>query len=116
MKNIEIVKKNLRTIICPSNIYKVYTRILKRHLLPHIQLNDIILINQDGFIYQILVSKEQFLLNRSILKHLKYKVKIAFIDVKKDFDTVDRSFLIKLIEIIKASIELQNFIRRADTM
>ncbi|KAG0438663.1 Retrovirus-related Pol polyprotein from type-2 retrotransposable element R2DM [Dictyocoela muelleri] len=61
-------------------------------------------------------SKEQFLLNKSVLKHFEDKVKIAYIDVKKAFDTVDRSFLIKLLETIKAPIELQNFIRKADIM
>ncbi|KAG0435885.1 Retrovirus-related Pol polyprotein from type-1 retrotransposable element R2 [Dictyocoela muelleri] len=106
--------ENLRPITCQSNIYKLFTRILKLSLLFHVQNNKIISINQAGAMPQIHASKEQFLLNKSIISNFNHKLKVAYIDVKKAFDTVDRSFLIKLLEIIKAPQEIINFIKKAD--
>ncbi|KAG0435854.1 LINE-1 retrotransposable element ORF2 protein [Dictyocoela muelleri] len=106
--------ENLRPITCQSNIYKLFTRILNLSLLYHVQSNEIISINQAGSMPHIHASKEQFLLNKSIISNYNHKLKVAYINVKKAFDTVDRSFLIKLLEIIKAPLELIKFIKKAD--
>ncbi|KAG0435826.1 Retrovirus-related Pol polyprotein from type-2 retrotransposable element R2DM, partial [Dictyocoela muelleri] len=104
----------LRPITCQSNIYKIYTRLLKNRLLNHIQNNNIISINQAGSVPYIHAAKEQFLINKSIVKHTDKRIKVAYIDVKKAYDSVNRNFLIDLLTRIKAPPEIINFIKEAD--
>ncbi|KAG0435892.1 LINE-1 retrotransposable element ORF2 protein [Dictyocoela muelleri] len=91
----------LRPITCQSNIYKIFTKLLKNRLLGHILSNDIISINQAGSIPHIHASKEQFLINKAITKKSDKYLNVAYIDVKKAFDTVDRVFLKKFLKSLK---------------
>ncbi|KAG0435865.1 Retrovirus-related Pol polyprotein from type-1 retrotransposable element R2 [Dictyocoela muelleri] len=104
----------LRPITCQSNIYKLFTKLLKNRLVNHVESHKIISINQAGSIPHIHAAKEQFLINKSITKNHNKKTKVAYIDVKKAFDTIDRNFLRKILDIIKAPPEILKFLDRAD--
>ena len=95
-----------------SNMYKLYTKVLSNMLVSHCELTNAISFNQAGTKRGMQGSKEQFLINKSILK-TKGTVKTLWLDIKKAFDSVNQEKLLDMLLEIKAPNPVINFFKIA---
>ena len=63
-----------------------------------VENRDLLADNQLGTVRMTQGAKDQALLNLAINKHYSNRLKTAWIDVKKAFDSVDHNYLIKCQE------------------
>ena len=95
-----IPKKGLvfRPITCMSNLYKLTAKCATKVMQTIVENRDLLADNQLGTVRMTQGAKDQALLNLAINKHYSNRLKTAWIDVKKAFDSVDHNYLIKCLE------------------
>lgn len=85
------VPLNYRGISLLSTIYKMYSSILNHRLVSYLEDNNLLVDEQNGFRRERSCADHVFTLN-SIIQNRK-ETFVAFIDLQKAFDTVDRDLL-----------------------
>ena len=89
---------DFRPITCMSNLYKLTTKCVTKVMQAIVENRDLLAENQLGTVRMVQGAKEQALLNLAINKEYGNRLKTAWIDVKKAFDSVDHIYLIKCLE------------------
>lgn len=89
---------DFRPITCMSNRYKLTTKCVTKVMQVIVENRDLLAENQLGTVRMVQGAKEQALLNLAINKQYSNKLKTAWIDVKKAFDSVDYNYLFKCLE------------------
>ena len=101
--------KNYRPITCLNLTYKLYTSCLNNFLEHHCQTNSIMTTEQAGGKKGILGTREQLLINKSILKEaktLKRNMYTIWLDYQKAFDSVTHEWLLRSLQLAKAPLKL----------
>ena len=115
-KGLENDTNNFRGLAIGSSLGKLYSHILLNHLMIYIKDNSLISSNQIGFMKNAKTSDHIFLLQtiiEKVVKKNKKKLFPAFIDFKKEYDTVDREKLIKRLKTLGMN---GLFVRNIDAM
>lgn len=103
-----------RPICCLSTTYKWLTGIYSDELYEHLENNNYLESEQKGCIRNKLGTKDQLLINKTILEDCKRRGKnlsMAWIDYKKAFDSIPHSWILKCLELYNVSEELRSFLR-----
>jgi len=100
-----------RPITCMSNLYKLTTKCVTKVMQAIVENRDLLTENQLGTVRMVQGAKEQALLNLAINKEYGNKLKSAWIDVKKAFDSVDHVYLIKCLEKYSFPPWIINFLK-----
>lgn len=101
-----------RPITCMSSLYKITTKCVFTVLQHEVEKRKLLTENQMGVVRNTLSAKEQALLNFSLNNKYKEAIKTAWIDIKKAFDNIDHSYLLKCIEKLKIPRWIEQFIKR----
>lgn len=88
---------DFRPITCMSNLYKLTTKCVTRVMQTIVENRDLLAENQLGTVRLVQGAKEQALLNLAINKEYGNKLKTAWVDVKKAFDSIDHTYLINCL-------------------
>ena len=99
----------MRTV---STSYKVPTSILTKRSYTHITKNDILPEEQRGCARNSYGCKHQLLLNKKIIEDCKKKKKnlsMAWIDYRKAYDSVPRSWILKTLQMYRFNEKLIKF-------
>jgi len=80
---------DFRPITCMSNLYKLTTKCVTKVMQSIVENRELLAENQLGTVRMVQGAKEQALLDLAINKEYGNKLKTAWIDVKKAFDSVD---------------------------
>lgn len=104
--------KNLRPITCLSVIFKLITKIVTGRLTEFVQANDVISENQMGAKKHTLSAKESALINNAININNKDKLRVAWIDVKKAYDSVRHPYLLDVLRKFRIPRYIYGFISR----
>lgn len=83
-----------------SNLYKLTTKCVTKVMQEIVENRELLSENQLGTVRMVQGAKEQALLNLAVNKEYGNELKTAWIDVKKAFDSVDHTYLIKCLERI----------------
>lgn len=89
---------DFRPITCMSNLYKLTTKCVTQVMQAIVENRDLLAENQLGTVRMVQGAKEQALLNIAINKEYGNRLKTAWIDVKKAFDSIDHIYLINCLE------------------
>ncbi|KAG0435431.1 Retrovirus-related Pol polyprotein from type-2 retrotransposable element R2DM [Dictyocoela muelleri] len=89
---------NFRPISCMSNIYKLITKVMTHNLYNILDANGVISFNQLGVKKNTMAAKEQVLFNHCINAVKDFKLKTAWLDIRKAFDSVPYDYINSLIE------------------
>jgi hypothetical protein len=98
--------KNYRPITCLPTTYKVLTSILSERIYHHAIENHILPEEQRGCRKNSYGTKDQLLLNKTILNDAKRHRKnlaVAWIDYKKAFDSLPHAWIVKCLELQKVN-------------
>ena len=87
-----------RPITCMSNLYKLTTKCVTQVMQQVVEHRGLLSENQLGTVRMVQGAKEQSMINIAINKAAGNKLKTAWIDVKKAFDSVQHSYLLECIE------------------
>ena len=105
--------KDFRPITCLSNVYKLYTKILTNVLVAEVESNNLLESNQMGTVRNTQGAKELAMFNKAINTISKTKMKVAWLDCQKAFDSILHTAIIETIEKLKISTYIKNFIKKA---
>ena len=94
-----------------SNLYKLTTKCVTKVMQAIVENRDLLADNQLGTVRMVQGAKEQALLNLAINKEYSNRLKTAWIDVKKAFDSVDHIYLIKCLEKYSFPPWILNFLK-----
>lgn len=103
---------DFRPITCVSNLYKLATKCLTKVIQELVEERGLLAENQLGTMRMVQGAKEQALLNIAINKEHRNMLKTTWVDVKKAFDSVDHSYLIRCIESLNLPIWITKFLKR----
>ena len=110
-KGIPSKGSDFRPITCMSNLYKLTTKCVTKVIQEIVENRDLLAENQLGTVRMVQGAKEQALLNIAINKSYGNKLKTAWIDVKKAFDSVDHIYLIKCLEKYNFPLWIYKFLK-----
>lgn len=102
---------DFRPITCMSNLYKLMTKCVTKVMQFEIESRDLISENQLGTIRNVQSAKEQAMINIALNKQYDNKLKTAWIDVKKAFDSINHDYLFKCIDCVNFPPWIKKFIR-----
>ena len=108
-----------RPICCLTTTYKWLTGIISDAIYDHLTMGNYLEGEQKGCIRNKLGTKDQLLINKTILENCKRRGKnlsIAWIDYKKAFDSVPHSWILRCLELYNVNRELIAFIRSQMSM
>ena len=108
--------KNYRPITCLSTTYKLLTSILSERTYKHLDENDLLPLEQKGCRKGSYGCKDQLLINKMILENCKTKLRnmsCAWIDYRKAFDSVPHDWILRSLDLCKASPILINFLKES---
>jgi hypothetical protein len=103
-----------RPICCLPTAYKILTGILADKMYEHLMQQDMLEHQQKGCIRNTLGTKDQLLLNKTILENCKKRnsnLSMAWIDYKKAFDSVPHSWLVQSMQLYKISPNIIQFMK-----
>ena len=110
--------KNYLPITCLSTTYQLLTSIITESAYSHLDLNNILPLEQKGCRRGSYGCKDQLLINKMIQENC-YKTKrnlsTAWIDYRKAFDSVPHSWILKSLELYKISPVIINFLKHSMT-
>ena len=98
--------KNYRPITCLSTTYKLLTSIIAEKIRNHISDTDIMTEEQKGCCRGSLGCKEQLIIDLAILDEVhrkKRNLSVAWIDLRKAFDSVPHSWLLEVLRLYKVT-------------
>jgi len=93
-----------------SNLYKLTTKCVKEVMQLEVERRGLLAENQLGTVRRVQGAKEQALLNIAINKEYGNKLKVTWIDVKKAFDSVEHTYLLKCIKKLNFPAWIQTFL------
>ncbi len=99
---------NTRPITCTNNLYKWYTSVLQFILNNHKKKNSIMQIDQRGAKEKCSGTLENLLIDDMVLKDAhdnKRNLSCCWIDVKKAYDSLSHSWLIRMLEIHRLPVK-----------
>jgi hypothetical protein len=102
---------DFRPITCMSNLYKLTTKCVTKVIQAIVENRNLLAENQLGTVRMVQGAKEQALLNININKEYNNTLKTTWIDVKKAFDSVDHTYLIKCLEKYNFPPWILNFLK-----
>ena len=110
-KEISQTGKDYRPITCMSNLYKLTTKCVTAVMQIKVEEKKLISDNQMGTVRKVLGAKEQMLTNIMLNKANNFDLKVAWIDVKKAFDSVTHKYIIKCIERLELPEWITKFLK-----
>ena len=102
---------DFRPITCMSNLYKLVTKCVTLVAQLLVEERGLLSQNQLGTVRMVEGAKELALTNFAINSEYNNKLKVAWIDVRKAFDSVDHSYLLKCIKSLNLPDWLGNFVQ-----
>ena len=102
-----------RPICCLPTTYKWLTGIIADAIYEHLENGNYLEKEQKGCIRKKLGTKDQLLINKTILEDCKRRqrnLSMAWIDYKKAFDSVPHSWIIRCLELYNISEEIRTFL------
>ena len=103
-----------RPICCLSTSYKLLTGLIADAVYFHLAQNDYLENEQKGCIRKKLGTKDQLLINKTILEDAKRRqrnLSMAWIDYKKALDSVPHSWIIRCLELYKIDDGIRTFLK-----
>lgn len=110
-KGTPVLGSDFRPITCMSNLYKVTTKCVTAVMQLIVEQRSLIAENQLGTVRMVQGAKEQAMINIALNKAAKNSLKTMWIDVKKAFDSVDHTYLIKCIESLNFPPWISSFLK-----
>jgi len=98
------IPTNFRPITCLSVIWKLLTAILSKKVYQHLKSEDLIPCEQKGCTQASRASKDQLLIDRTILKEAKARHKnleLIWVDYAKAYDSVPHSWIMECLILFK---------------
>ena len=102
---------DFRPITCMSNLYKLVTKCVTKIMQIETEKRELIAENQLGTIKYVQGAKEQAMVTIVINKSNKNKLKTAWIDVKKAFDSIEHKYLFECIDKLNFPKWIISFIK-----
>lgn len=105
---------NYRPITCLPTLYKIITALITQKIDKHLIQNNILTEEQKGCRRNSKGCKEQVIIDSIIMKQVekqKRNMVTCYIDYKKAFDSIPHSWLLKVLQIYKIDLHIQNFLR-----
>lgn len=93
-----------RPICCLSTTYKLFTGLIAENIYEHLSSGNYLEKEQTGCEKSCLGTKDQLLLNETLLKDCKKRqrnLSVAWIDYQKAFDSVPHSWILQCLELYK---------------
>ncbi len=111
----DVVKeaKHFRPITCLSNLFKLTTKLINQSLQVKIERGDMLSHNQLGTRRRCQGAKEQALINKSLNECTDNKLKTAWLDVKKAFDSIPHHVLIRILKSFNTPTFIVRFLENA---
>ena len=106
--------KNCRPITCLSTTYKLLTSVQTDKTYSHLEQNILFPLEQKGCRRRSYGCKDQLMINKLILENCKKRkrnLSCAWIDYRKTFDSVSHEWIIKSLELFKASPRVFGFLK-----
>ena len=103
-----------RPICCLNTTYKLLTGIIADSIYCHLEKGDFLEEEQKGCIRDRLGTKDQLLINKTILEDCKRRqrnLSMAWIDYRKAFDSVPHSWITRCLELYKVDDTLREFLQ-----
>ena len=103
-----------RPICCLSTTYKLLTGLIADAIYSHLDQGEYLENEQKGCIRKKLGTKDQLLINKTILEDAKRRqrnLSMAWIDYQKAFDSVPHSWINRCLELYKIEDGLRTFLR-----
>ncbi|KAI5179376.1 hypothetical protein PAEPH01_2624, partial [Pancytospora epiphaga] len=94
-----------------SNLYKLTTKCVTKVIQNEVMQRGLLAENQLGTVAGVQGAKEQAFLNTSINREHKNLLKTTWFDVKKAFDSVDYTYLMKCLERLELPAWILGFLR-----
>ena len=114
-KSTETQKPNkYRPITCLSTTYKLLTGLIADAIYSHLDFGNYLEEEQKGCIRKRLGTKDQLLINKTILEDAKRRqrnLSMAWIDYQKAFDSVPHSWINRCLELYNIDETLRNFLK-----
>lgn len=104
---------DFRPITCLSNLYKLTTKLLTNVLQSIITNNSLLETNQLGAIRQTQGAKELAALNKAMNNLSPSKMKVAWLDASKAYDSVNHSAIIESLQSEQIPQWMKSFIKSA---
>ena len=104
-----------RPICCLSTTYKLLTGLIADDIYDHLEKNLFLENQQTGCRRKCLGTKDQLLINKSILEDCRRRHKnlsMAWIDYKKAYDSVPHSWILECLELYKIHPSIRNLMTR----
>ena len=104
-----------RPICCLSTTYKWLTGIIADAIYEHLDNGKYLEQEQKGCIRNKLGTKDQLLINKTILEDCKRRqrnLSMAWIDYKKAFDSVPHSWILRCLELYNINEEIRTFMSK----
>ena len=101
-----------RPICCLSTTYKWLTGIIADAIYEHLDTGDYLEKEQKGCIRNKLGTKDQLLINKTILEDCKRRqrnLSMAWIDYKKAFDSVPHSWILRCLDLYNINRDIRTF-------
>ena len=89
---------DFRPITCMSNLYKLTTRCVNAVLTLEVEARGLLAENQLGTVRGVQGAKEQAMLNIALNRAHGNNLRAAWIDVKKAYDSVEHTYLLRCLE------------------
>ena len=102
-----------RPICCLNTTYKLLTGIIADSIYSQLEKGDFLEEEQKGCIRERLGTKDQLLINKTILEDCKRRqrnLSMAWIDYRKAFDSVPHSWITRCLELYKVDDTLREFL------
>ena len=103
-----------RPICCLSTTYKLLTGLIADSIYSHLEAGDYLEEEQKGCIRNRLGTKDQLLINKTILEDAKRRqrnLSMAWIDYQKAFDSVPLSWINRCLELYKIDDGIRTFLK-----
>ena len=108
--------KNYRSITCLLTVHKFLTSVLTVRAYLHLEQNDFFPLEQEGCRRGSYGCKDQPMINKMILqncKKRKWNLSCAWIDYKKTFHSVLHEWILRYLELFKASSRVIAFLKHS---
>ena len=104
-----------RPICCLSTTYKLLTGLISDAIYSHLDDGDFLEKEQKGCIRKRLGTKDQLLINKTILEDAKRRqrnLSMAWIDYQKAFDSVPHSWINRCLDLYKVDKSVRLFLKK----
>ena len=109
------IPSNYRPITCLPTMWKLMTSIISESIYKHLDVQGLMPKEQKGCSRGSRGTKDQLLIDKTILKNAKLKKKnldMIWIDYKKAYDSVPHSWILESLNTIKVNTEIREFLQK----